>query len=75
MPEAEPTQGPPLLIDVREVARLLGISVRSVWRMTSRGDLPPPVRLGRSVRWKRASIIEEATGLLTPVHKRRMRDG
>lgn len=48
--------GGALLIDVREVSRLLNLSTRSVWRMLSAGQLPEPVRIGRSVRWSRERI-------------------
>ena len=48
---------PPVLVDVRETARLLGISDRSVWRMSQRGDLPQPIHLGRSARWRVADLL------------------
>lgn len=46
----------PQMIDVREVATILSISTRSVWRLVSRGDLPQPIRLGRTVRWRSTDI-------------------
>ena len=46
------------LLTVDEVAALLGISVRSVWRLVSSGKMPRPVKLSRSCRWKKAEIIE-----------------
>lgn len=55
-------QEPPLLLTVDEVARLLGISVRSVWRLTSLGELPGPITLGRSKRWARRAIEEYVAG-------------
>ena len=42
----------PLLIPAGEVARLLGISKRTLWRLLSAGKLPAPVRLGNNVRWR-----------------------
>jgi excisionase family DNA binding protein len=39
------------LMMVEEVASMLGISVRFVWRLVARGELKRPVRLGRSRRW------------------------
>ena len=44
------------MIDVREVATILKISTRSVWRLVSRGELPQPIRLGRNVRWRCSDI-------------------
>lgn len=41
-----------------DVAELLGISVRHVWSLHSRGQLPEPRRFGRSVRWLRAELLE-----------------
>ena len=39
-------------LTVNEVARLLGMGVRSVWRMTEDGRLPQPIRLSvKMVRW------------------------
>ncbi len=47
----------PELMTVREVARCLAISVRSVWRWTAKGILPAPVRHSRrSTRWRRRDI-------------------
>ncbi len=44
------------LIDVREVARLLGCSARHARRMADRGAMPLPLRLSRLVRWRRRDI-------------------
>ena len=46
------TEPVPLLIPVRTVAKILGISPRSVWRLLSAGKIVPPVRIGGAVRWK-----------------------
>jgi predicted DNA-binding transcriptional regulator AlpA len=42
----------PLLVSASTVARMLNISTRSLWRLRSAGVLPPPVRLGGTVRWR-----------------------
>ncbi len=52
-----PTSEGKLLLTVDEVAELLGVSRRSVWRLSSGPDLPSPVKLGRSARWRRADIM------------------
>jgi excisionase family DNA binding protein len=44
------------LITADEVAALLGLSARTVWRMHSAGKLPEPIRLGRAVRWRHKEI-------------------
>ena len=53
----------PRLMDVKEVAMLLGISARTVWTMVADGSLPQPVRLGRRkngrgrcTRWRAADL-------------------
>lgn len=47
----------PLLLDVKEVAALLSVSVRSVWRLRDAGDLPAPVRVGKLIRWRRDALL------------------
>jgi excisionase family DNA binding protein len=44
------------LLTVKEVAERLCVGVRTVWRWTGTGQLPPPVRRGRIVRWKATDI-------------------
>jgi excisionase family DNA binding protein len=46
----------PALLDVRAVAALLGCSARHVYRLADAGRMPPPVRLGALVRWRRADL-------------------
>jgi len=41
-----------LLISAEELATILGMSKRTVWRLLSAGRLPPPVHLGKSTRWR-----------------------
>lgn len=45
------------LLKVQEVARMLAISVREVWRRADSGMLPKPIRLGGKIRrWLREEI-------------------
>ena len=46
----------PLLLNVDEVANILGICSRTVWRLHDSGQMPQCIRLGRSVRWRRSDI-------------------
>lgn len=39
------------MLTAKDVARILNVSVRTVWRLKSAGRLPPSIGLGRSVRW------------------------
>jgi excisionase family DNA binding protein len=40
----------PLLLTVREAAKALSISERTLWSLTSRGELPA-IRIGRAKRY------------------------
>ena len=45
------------LLTAREVADLLNVHIRSVWRMAQTGDIPAPIRLSeRVVRWRMADL-------------------
>ena len=39
------------LADARQVAAMLGISARHVYRLTDAGLMPRPLKLGNCVRW------------------------
>jgi predicted DNA-binding transcriptional regulator AlpA len=50
------TACPPILIDIREASRLLGIAPRTIDRLIERSSFPEPVRLGRAKRWRLTDI-------------------
>lgn len=60
----EPSQlsGTPLpedgdrLMDLPELAKRLGVSMRSAFRLVASGELPPPVKVGRCARWFQADV-------------------
>jgi excisionase family DNA binding protein len=54
------------LLDVRAVAALLGCSTRHIHRLADGGLMPPPVRLGALVRWRRADIDSWLAGGCRP---------
>jgi predicted DNA-binding transcriptional regulator AlpA len=49
-------QDAPLLLSAEKLAQILGISIRTLWRLRAAGKLPVPIRLGGSVRWRLADI-------------------
>jgi predicted DNA-binding transcriptional regulator AlpA len=49
--------GTPLAVSAKDLAKMLAVSIRQVWRLNSAGKLPRPVRLGGSVRWRRDEIV------------------
>jgi len=62
-----PATPPPELLTVHQVAKMLSMGVRTVWRLTELGKLPQPWRHGRKlVRWPRASIQAFIDGLTQP---------
>jgi excisionase family DNA binding protein len=72
----------PLLIPDTEAARLAGVS-RAHWhRLRAAGKLPPAVRLGRKVLWRRAEIASwieagcpdgRTWAAMTPAESRRLK--
>ena len=44
------------MLTVGQVAEVLQLSQRTVWRMATIGQLPPGIHVGRSVRWPKARI-------------------
>lgn len=45
-----------VLLSVADVARRLGVSSRTVWRLDAAGKLPRKIRLGGSARWRSDEI-------------------
>jgi prophage regulatory protein len=46
----------PVLIAVDDLARILDVSTRTVWRLLSAGKIVRPVRLGGAVRWRYTEV-------------------
>lgn len=44
------------LIGVKDLAKLTGVSARSIWKFLSEGRTPPAVRIGRSVRFRASQV-------------------
>jgi len=45
-----------LLLTADEVAQLLGISTRTLWRLSRGGRCPLPLRIGGNTRWRRSEV-------------------
>jgi excisionase family DNA binding protein len=59
LPVVQPMlENQPQLISTSEVAKMLGVSARTVYRLKDGGRLPMPVSIGSLVRWSRRSIEE-----------------
>ena len=48
----------PVLISVKELALMLGVCTRQIWRMLGRGLIPAGIRLGGSQKFNK-SVIED----------------
>jgi predicted DNA-binding transcriptional regulator AlpA len=63
------------MLTATEVAAMLAIGVRSVWRKAQDGRLPPPIKMTGSTRWAKSTlqdwIAEQATAANKKVHSRR----
>jgi len=62
-PAADTAADPLQLLTAREVADLLRIDLRTLRELRHGGEFPGPLRIGRSLRWRRgvvAAFISEA---------------
>jgi len=50
-----------LLVDSRQVAKMLDVSPRKLWQMQDSGEMPAAVKIGRLVKWN----SEELKGWVT----------
>ena len=44
------------LLSAKELAKMLSLSKRQIFRLDSCGKIPAPIRIGGSVRWSAAEI-------------------
>ena len=44
------------LLTAKQLADLLQLSTRSIWRLKNAAKLPAPIEIGGSVRWKREEV-------------------
>ena len=47
-----------MLATVADIARMTRMSTRTLWRLVSAEEMPEPLRIGRSVRWRLDEIKE-----------------
>jgi excisionase family DNA binding protein len=52
------TQVQPLVLSAEQLAELLDISERTLWRLLSSGKLLQPVRFGGNTRWRYAEVMK-----------------
>jgi predicted DNA-binding transcriptional regulator AlpA len=64
-PPAAPSPLPgPRLLTANQVAKMYGVTVRTIWRFEEMGRIPRGVRLTRStVRWRESDIVQHLASL------------
>ena len=60
-PKAPLEEEASLLLTVRDLSRLLSVSVPTLWRWDASGKLPRAIKIGGIKRWPRATIEEWIT--------------
>ena len=50
------SQPRPALMDANEVARELGVGLRTLQRLRQLGQVPSPITIGGQIRWRRADV-------------------
>lgn len=65
----KPNLNHPEMLDVYEVAKIIGVSPRTVWRMESAGSIPRAFRAGRIVRWRLSDIVAWIDAMMGHAHK------
>lgn len=53
----------PALLDAEQTAQYVGMSRRWIYRATSAGEFPSPIKIGRATRWRRADLDAWVEGL------------
>ena len=52
-----------------KAAEMIGVSVRTLERLVSKGQFPPPLRFGRRRRWVRTALVRWIEGGCKPVRR------
>lgn len=47
-----------LLLSASKVARMLQVSTRTLWRLLAARKIINPIKLGRSVRWRKDELLQ-----------------
>lgn len=54
--DARAARPEPELLKAGDVAKLLSFGERTIFRMSDAGKMPPPLKIGGSVRWSRRAL-------------------
>jgi len=67
--EREPVPLQPLLLRPKDVARLLGVSRRTIDGWRASGRLPPAIKLGGCLLWRRVDLVAWVERGCPPIDK------
>jgi excisionase family DNA binding protein len=56
-----------VLLPASHVAKLLKVSTRTLWRLVAAGKLVRPIKIGRSVRWRKDELMQWISAGCPPV--------
>jgi excisionase family DNA binding protein len=54
----ETGDGEAVLLSANRVAKMLQVSTRTLWRLHAAGKVVGPVKIGRSVRWRKDELMQ-----------------
>lgn len=47
-----------LLMTAEDVAEIMRVSTRTLWRLRAKGRIPQPLLIGASLRWRRDEVMQ-----------------
>ncbi len=50
-------EGESAMMDAREAAKLCSFSESMLYKLNRAGKMPPPIRIGALLRWKRSDVV------------------
>ncbi|MGD9857437.1 MAG: helix-turn-helix transcriptional regulator [Planctomycetaceae bacterium] len=65
------THSEPLLISAEQLAEMLQVSTRTLWRLLTHDELVRPVRIGGSTRWRLDEVRQWIEGGCLPQNSQR----
>lgn len=54
----EKNDDPDGLMTIKDIEKMIGFNADWIYKRISRNQFPKPIKIGRSSRWKRSTIIE-----------------
>lgn len=61
------------MLNAKDMARVLSLCERTIWRLAKKGLLIPPVRIGKSCRWIEKDVVKWVKDGCPPVQPKQKR--